>query len=215
MAVDTVSKARTTGWSLACLTTSSLVFACAVAAVLTGLSDGLDEMVRSTINNWANPQLTAFFLFITQFGSVAVVYSLAVIEAAALLILRRRADALYLIVVMAAAAVVNNVVKLAVARARPEAFFGDLPASYSFASGHALYAGCIYAVIGSLIAAEMPRAWLRVLVLVATLALIGVIGLSRVYLGVHYPTDVIAGFALAALILCVARGLMPERGTKV
>jgi membrane-associated phospholipid phosphatase len=105
---------------------------------------------------------------------------------------------------------VNNAIKFAVARARPEAFFGELPSSYSFASGHALYSGCIYGVLGSIIAAEMPKTWQRALVLAGTLVLIAVIGFSRVYLGVHYPTDVLAGFALAALIICVARRFMGE-----
>ena len=67
--------------------------------------------------------------------------------------------------------------------------------------------GCTLAAMG-LIAAEMSRGWQKGLILLLTLALIGVIGLSRVYLGVHYPTDVVAGFALAALILCIARAII-------
>lgn len=196
---------------MACLATSALLFVCVTAAVLLNASDGLDASVRAGINGWATPALTVFFLFITQLGSVVVVYTLAVVETAALLFLGRRRDALYLAGVMIAAGVINNAVKFAVARARPEPFFGELPSSYSFASGHALYSGCVYGVLGALIAAEMPKAWQRMTVLGATLALIGSIGLSRVYLGVHYPTDVIAGFALAALIICVARGFMAER----
>ncbi len=202
-----MSNAKTSGWSLACLATSSLVFACVAAGVLSGLSDGIDGSIRSLVNSWASPQVTTFFHYVSMLGSVAVVYALTAFEAAALLVLGRRRDALRLLVVMAAAAVVNNAVKFAVARARPDPFFGDLPSSYSFASGHALYAACVYGVIGSLIAAEMPRAWQRTVVLGAMLALVGGIGLSRVYLGVHYPTDVIAGFALAALILCATRAI--------
>jgi membrane-associated phospholipid phosphatase len=202
---------RLSGRSLACLITSSLLFACVLAAVLLKASEGFDAATRTAVNGWANPNLTSFFLFVTQLGSVAVVYALTTIEALALMVLRRWRDAVYLLVVMAAAAAVNNAVKFAVARARPEAFFGDLPASYSFASGHALYSGCIYGVLGGLLAAEMSRGWQKGLILLLTLALIGVIGLSRVYLGVHYPTDVVAGFALAALILCLARTVIGPR----
>lgn len=206
-----MTTAKSSGWSMACLATSSLLFIALAAAVLFGASDGLDASVRSAVNSWATPALTVFFMFVTQLGSVAVVYALAIVEAAALLFLGRRHDALYLAGVMVAAGVVNNAVKFAVARGRPEPFFGELPSSYSFASGHALYAGCVYGVLGALIAAEMPKAWQRTAVLAATLVLIGTIGVSRVYLGVHYPTDVLAGFALAALIICIARGLMAER----
>jgi undecaprenyl-diphosphatase len=203
--------AKLSGRSLACLITSSLLFACVLAAVLLQASEDVDGAIRTAVNSWANPNLTSFFLFATQLGSVAVVYALTAIEAVALMVLRRWRDAVYLLAVMAAAAAVNNAVKYAVARARPEAFFGDLPASYSFASGHALYSGCVYGVLGGLLAAEMSRGWQKGLILLLTLALIGVIGLSRIYLGVHYPTDVVAGFALAALIVCIARAVLGPR----
>lgn len=206
-----MTKTKSSGWSMACLATSALLFVCVTVAVLLNASDGLDASVRGAVNGWATPALTVFFLFITQLGSVVVVYTLTVVETVVLLFLGRRRDALYLAGVMIAAGVINNAVKFTVARARPEPFFGELPSSYSFASGHALYSGCVYGVLGALIAAEMPKAWQRMTVLGATLALIGSIGLSRVYLGVHYPTDVIAGFALAALIICIARGFMAER----
>ncbi|MCK9911194.1 hypothetical protein MXD81_18735, partial [Microbacteriaceae bacterium K1510] len=107
------------------------LFVCVTAAVLLNASDGLDASVRAGINGWATPALTVFFLFITQLGSVVVVYTLAVVETAALLFLGRRRDALYLAGVMIAAGVINNAVKFAVARARPEPFFGELPSSYS------------------------------------------------------------------------------------
>lgn len=203
---------KASGWSLACLATSSLLFVVVAAAVLFGASDGLDAAVRAAVSSWASPGLTAAFMFITRLGSVAVVYSLTAVATLLLLALGRRNDAVRLAAVMAAAAIVNNAIKYAVARARPEPFFGDLPTSYSFASGHALYAGCFYVVVGALLAAAVPAAWQRTAVLAATLALIGVIGLSRVYLGVHYPTDVIAGFALAALIVCFTRGIIGETG---
>lgn len=203
---------KASGWSLACLATSSLLFVVVAAAVLFGASDGLDAAVRATVSSWASPGLTDAFMFITRLGSVAVVYSLTAVATVLLIFMNRRNDALRLVAVMGAAAIVNNAIKYAVARARPEPFFGDLPASYSFASGHALYSGCFYGVVGALIAAALPLAWQRTAVLAASLALIGAIGLSRIYLGVHYPTDVIAGFALAALIVCITRGIIGETG---
>ena len=101
--------------------------------------------------------------------------------------------------------------KLAFARARPEAFFGDLPDTFSFASGHALFSACYFSVIAGLIAAHVARDWQRAVVWVLTCSIIAGIGLSRVYLGVHYLTDVVAGFALAALIVCIVRGIVAEQ----
>jgi len=195
------------GWNFACLASSAVLFAALTAAVLAGVSDSVDAAIRGFVSAWSSPVLTSFFLAVTRLGSVAVVFSLTALVAVGLLAAGRRAMALQLAAVMIIATFANNAVKYAVARARPEAFFGDVPASYSFASGHALYAGCFYGLVGAFLAAALPHAWQRAVVLAATAALIGAVGLSRIYLGVHYPTDVVAGFALAAFILCIGRGL--------
>jgi undecaprenyl-diphosphatase len=196
------------GWGFACLATSTLLFAGLTVAVLFGLTDGLDAATRAAVNGWASPQLTAFFEGLTFLGSTVATYTLTAVTAAALWLGGRGAAALRLVAVMAAAGILNNVVKMSIARPRPEALFGELPASYSFASGHALFSACFYGVVGGLLAAELPQAWQRVAVLVAAVAIIAGVGLSRVYLGVHHPTDVIAGFALAAMIVCSVRGIM-------
>lgn len=196
------------GWGYACLGISLLLFLSVAIGVLLGATDGLDAQIRSAVNGWASPTLTTFFEGLTILGSVAVVFTLTVLIAVALWLSGRRPAALHLAVVMLAAAIVNNAVKLSVARARPEAFFGDLPDSYSFASGHSLFAGCLYGLLAGLLAAVVPRPWQRLAVVAAAMLLIAGIGLSRIYLGVHYPTDVIGGFALAAMILCVTRGVL-------
>lgn len=196
------------GWSFACLTTAALLFAGITLAVLFGLTDGLDAATRAAVNRWASPQLTALFEGLSFWGSVVAIYALTAVAAAGLWLGGRRPAALRLVAVMAAAAILNNVVKMSIARPRPEALFGEVPASYSFASGHALFSACFYGVVGGLVAAELPQAWQRAAVLIAALAIIASIGLSRVYLGVHHPTDVLAGFALAAMIVCSVRGIM-------
>jgi undecaprenyl-diphosphatase len=196
------------GWGYACLGISLLLFLSVAIGVLLGATDGLDTQIRNAVNGWASPTLTTFFEGLTILGSVAVVFTLTVLIAVALWLSGRRPAALHLAVVMLAAAIVNNAVKLSVARARPEAFFGDVPDSYSFASGHSLFAGCLYGVLSGLLAAAVPRPWQRLAVVATAMLLIAGIGLSRIYLGVHYPTDVIGGFALAAMILCVTRGVL-------
>jgi undecaprenyl-diphosphatase len=131
--------------------------------------------------------------------------------AAGLWLAGRPRAALMLLLVMGMAAIVNNVIKLTFARARPEAYFGTLPDSYSFASGHALFSACFFSVVAGLIEAQLTSAWQRAIVWVLTCSIVAGIGLSRVYLGVHYLTDVIAGFALAALIICLVRSVVAEQ----
>jgi undecaprenyl-diphosphatase len=196
------------GWTNACLAISLLLSMSVTLAVVLGVTDGLDASVRAWVNAWASPGLTSFFENLTLLGSTVFVYSLTVVAVLALWLLGKTPAAVHLAVVMLTAAFVNNSVKLAIARERPAAFFGDLPDSYSFASGHSIFAGCLYGVLGGMLAAAAPRPWQRNAILALALALIAGVGLSRIYLGVHYPTDVIAGFALAALIICITRRIL-------
>ena len=198
-------------WRFACLIVSSLLFGAVAVAVVLGVTDSLDAATRSGINRWASPNLTLFAHGLSFIGSAAVLYTLAALTAAGLWLGGRPRAALMLLLVMAAAAILNNVVKLSFARARPEAFFGDLPDSFSFASGHALFSACYFGVVAGFIVAHVANGWQRAAVWVLACSIVVGIGLSRVYLGVHYLTDVIAGFALAALIVCIVRGIVAEQ----
>ena len=200
-----------TEWRYSCLIVASLLFAAMALFMVLGVTDNLDAATRAGINRWASPNLTALAEGASFIGSVAVLFSLTGLVAAGLWFAGRPRAALMLMLVMGIAAIVNNAIKLTFARTRPEAFFGTLPDSYSFASGHALFSACFFSVVAGLIEAKLPSAWQRAIVWVVAFSIVAGIGLSRVYLGAHYLTDVIAGFALAALIVCLVRSVVAEQ----
>jgi undecaprenyl-diphosphatase len=200
-----------TEWRYSCLIVSSLLFAAMALFVVLGVTDNLDAATRAGINRWASPNLTALAEGASFIGSVAVLFSLTALVAAGLWLAGRRRAALMLMLVMGIAVIVNNAIKLTFARARPEAFFGALPDSYSFASGHALFSACFFSVVAGLIEGKLTSRWQRAIVWVLACTIIAGVGLSRVYLGMHYLTDVIAGFALAALIICLVRSVVAEQ----
>jgi undecaprenyl-diphosphatase len=94
-------------------------------------------------------------------------------------------------------------------------FFGtEAPHSYSFPSGHALFSICFFGVVAALVAARLPSIAARAAVWTVAVAIAFLIGLSRVYLGVHYPSDVIGGYAAAvawASAVALADGMLLRR----
>ena len=101
---------------------------------------------------------------------------------------------------MIGAGVLDTALKLAFRRARPTPFFDyPLPPSYSFPSGHALFAFCFFTAAGALLAPRLKPLALKLLVGVVAVGAVLAIGFSRIYLGVHYPSDVIAGYTVGLL----------------
>jgi undecaprenyl-diphosphatase len=89
--------------------------------------------------------------------------------------------------------------KLAFHRPRPVAFFGSTPSSYSFPSGHALGSFCFYGILAAILATRVRGRGAKFCVWMAAVLLVAMIGVSRIYLGVHYPSDVIAGYCAGAV----------------
>ena len=93
--------------------------------------------------------------------------------------------------------VLNGVLKLGFNRPRPAIFVPEVHAvSSSFPSGHAMSAAIVYGTVAYLAARLHKRIWARWLVMTAALIIIALICFSRMYLGVHYPSDVFAGVAI-------------------
>ena len=144
------------------------------------------------------PYLTTAFIAITQLGSVVVV------TAAALLLTwwlwRRGARAFWQPALTAGVAVVaSELLKVLLHRPRPdlvEALLGVR--SYSYPSGHSFASAAFYGAAAVTVAQQIAPRWRRPLRVAAVLIIV-LVGLSRVYLGVHYPSDVLGGFALGWL----------------
>jgi undecaprenyl-diphosphatase len=103
---------------------------------------------------------------------------------------------------------IEQTLKFTFRRHRPMAYFGyALPSSYSFPSGHALGSLVFVATLAMLVSPRIRSHAGKVLLWTAAVLLIAAIGFSRIYLGVHYPTDVIGGYAAALVwVLALAIG---------
>lgn len=152
--------------------------------------------------------LTAMFLAVTAVGSTAGMAVLALIVVGALLRRRaRRGDAALVAVVAAGASVLIAVVKPIVGRARPpEQYRLVTETSLSFPSGHATASIAIIGVITVVLLSRVRSGRNRSVTVVLAAILVATIGVSRIYLGAHWSTDVLGGWATggAWLLACLA-----------
>lgn len=147
--------------------------------------------------------LTRFFVAVTFFGTSVGIAAVCLIMLVALLWRGafRGAAALFCCVLTAAYA--NDWVKEWVARERPvHAGIVEAP-GYSFLSGHAFVGTAVYGLIALLLMHNVDRPRRRFLLAAFTVLFVALLGFSRIYLGVHYTSDVIAGFLLGIVWIIV------------
>ena len=157
-----------------------------------------DQVIRNWVHQFASPGLTVLMKVFSMLGAQI----LALVLVAAFVIfarLRWKRAALWLAIAMAGALVLEAALKYAYHRIRPQAYFIPEPASYSFPSGHALTSFCFYGVLAGLVTDRIKSLSWRIAVWIAATLLVIAIGLSRIYLGVHYPSDVLAGYLAATV----------------
>jgi undecaprenyl-diphosphatase len=179
--------------------TALFVFGWLSEEMLEGDTQKFDMFVRNSVHQHSTPGLTRLMQAFSFLGSVGTVTSLCLVVLGAFLYFRRMRMAALLGITMLGMAVLDEALKLSFHRPRPVAFFGPTPSSYSFPSGHAFGALCFYGVLAAILTPRVhgkPAKWA---IWSAAVFLIAMIGFSRIYLGVHYPSDVIAGYAAGAV----------------
>lgn len=136
---------------------------------------------------------------ITALGGSAVLILLTAAVLGFLLLRRKRRTALFIALTVASAELVSTLLKLGFARPRPDLVpHAAHVYTASFPSGHAMLSAAVYLTLGALLARIQDTAAVRTYLLLCALFMTVLVGTSRVYLGVHWPTDVLAGWAAGA-----------------
>jgi undecaprenyl-diphosphatase len=193
---------------------ASLALIAALLAAFAGIADevsggqthALDEAVLRALrnpNDLADPIGPAWLEHvmrdITSLGSFTLVALVALITIGYLLIEGKRAAAAFVVVAIAGGVVLSEGLKQVFARPRPElvAHLVEVQTA-SFPSGHAMLSAVTFLTLGALLARIQSDRRLKAYVISVAIVLTLLIGASRVYLGVHWPTDVLAGWCAGA-----------------
>lgn len=199
------------GWrlliGLICALGALILFGWMASEIFEGETKIFDETIRQTINQSATPALTKLMFSVSFIGSPLFLACLGIVVIVIFLRLKWRRASVLFVITMAGEILLDLTLKGFYGRVRPEPFFDyALPASSSFPSGHALGSFCFYGILAWLITARLKSRTAKIIIRILTALLIFLIGISRIYLGVHYPSDVIGGY-LAALVWTVTVAL--------
>jgi undecaprenyl-diphosphatase len=201
----TVGIFLTVGAVLAIIATAG--FAELAERVLAGGTQAFDVAILQWLHNHQSKPLTALMVEMTYLGTGTVVIVVVGVAALFLWHTEHKHSARLLLAATVGNILLNGALKLVYHRARPSVFEWQTTAvSSSFPSGHAMSATVVYGTVAYLLVRLQRHRWAKVLTVTTAVLLILLICLTRLYLGVHYPSDVIGGIivGLAWASFCMA-----------
>ena len=197
-------------------------FAALAVHVRSGATQAFDNAILRWVGTHQVPWIHVAMLQVTALGTGVVVMMVVAVAALFLWLTRHRHSAALLLVTTVVGILINSMLKDVFHRDRPSVFSSGVEVfSSSFPSGHSMSAAIVYGTVAYLAARLQQRRWSRIMTAVIALLLILLIASSRIYLGVHYPSDTLAGmvigFAWAAFCMAtleaiqlIARRRAPE-----
>lgn len=181
-----------------------------------------DSFIIGAVQGMESPGLTSIMIFFTTIGSTKIVILICLLIFIYLFkVLRHRGELILFTAVAAGTPLLNFILKEIFHRARPDLHRLIEIGGYSFPSGHAMNAFSVYGILAFLLWRHIPDRLGRGMLIFFSIMMIFMIGVSRIYLGVHYPSDIIGGYLAGGFWLTSAiwvfqwykeRQPVPERG---
>ena len=187
-------------------------FAALAMHVRRGATQRFDDAILHWVAAHQVPWLHVAMLQVTELGTGVVVMMVVAIAALFLWLTKHKHSASLLLVTTAVGILINSMLKDVFHRTRPSIFpTGVEVFSSSFPSGHSMSAAIVYGTVAYLAARLQQHHWSRIVTALVAFALILLIAASRIYLGVHYPSDTLAGmvigFAWAAFCMATLEAI--------
>jgi undecaprenyl-diphosphatase len=185
-----------------------LAFVRITRELIEGDVTAFDSTIQLTVARIRTPWLTSAAVDVTALGSITLVVLFSIFTLVVLLVLRDRLGALQLLAASAGAGILTLVTKDIIERIRPaEAQQLIVVSGFSYPSGHSLSTSALYLTIAIIAGRYVQHSGARAAIFLAVSVVLIMVGTSRVYLGVHYATDVVSGISLGAAWALVLAGL--------
>ena len=165
--------------------------------VVTGNSRWFDSFIYQALHSFRSDVLDQYFIFITKLANTMVI----VIVVLLFLCIMRNRYGLYLLASAVDGVIITTLVKVLVRRIRPDELRLITQGGYSFPSGHSMMSMCVYGYLLYLVITKLKNRYLKILVSIILILVILSIGVSRIYVGVHYASDVVSGYCLGLAYL--------------
>ena len=183
--------------------------------VSAGLTEAFDAGIIHALRGEPLHELLSPLRTITDLGSTGAVIVMAVVAFIFAVLIGPWRHGLIAALTITAASVMNSSIKIAIARERPDLLEPVIvERGFSFPSGHSALGMVAYGVLAVLVSRSRLPHGVRRGVVIALGVLVALIGISRIWLGVHYPTDVLAGWAAGGVIVlayaAITRRVSPE-----
>lgn len=209
---------------LAVVSGLTLAFLQIADEMVDGEMEAFDRFILMLFRDPANPDevigpawMHEMVRDITALGSFALLGLLVLAVCSYLYLARMRSAALFVLVSVLGGTLMSTLLKMGYNRPRPDLTTMSEQFTASFPSGHAMLSAVTFLTLGALLARFAPTRPLQILSIGGAILLTLLVGLSRLYMGVHYPSDILAGWCLGSAwaLLCSAIAIMLQRRGKV
>ena len=194
-----------------------LAFVRITRELIEGDVSAVDRAILLAVARTRMPWLTIAAIDVTALGSTTLVVLFSAFTLVVLLVLRDRLGALQMLAASAGAGILTLLTKNIIERIRPEGAQRLIMVSgFSYPSGHSVSTSALYLTIAIIAGRYVQQSGARAAIFLAVSAVLIMVGASRVYLGVHYTTDVVSGISLGAawaLLLAGFFTLIARRGS--
>lgn len=183
-----------------------LLAICLLGIIVLHQVTAFDQSVFAWVWSLRNPALTPTVISITRLGDAPVRLGIGLIVAAYFIRKKRYPEAVLIAVCFLGVGLLNDWLKEIFHRIRPSGIWLSKASGYSFPSGHTMGSTAGYGLLGLIFSKSAQSRKSSIAIITTTIFIVLCIGLSRIYLGVHYPSDVLGGLIFGILWLLISAG---------